>query len=336
MAELQLLLLIAGIVLLVVTVTDLLWTTLWVEGGAGPLTGLLLVGGWQALRWAGRFDARIRTLAGPLILTGGLLAWVLLLWTGWTLIFASSTDAITDTLRSNPLSWTDWFYYAGYTIFTLGNGDFAPQEGPWQIITIIATGTGMLLITLSVSYILNVLSAVTQKRAFASGVTGLGETGIDIVQTSWNGERLTGLDLPLNTFTSQLNTLTSNHKAYPILHYFHSKQPDQSPIVAIVILHETLNFLQYGLASRSHPRATILKNARASIDSYLATLKSAFIEPADHSPPPPNLDALRDNGLPITSEEEFRTVLDEQEEQRQILLGLVESDARDWPGLTTD
>ena len=336
MAELQLLLLIAGLILLVVTITDLLWTTLWVEGGAGPLTGLMLVGGWQTLRWAGRYDSRIRTLAGPLILAGGLLTWVLLLWVGWTLVFASSTNAIIDTLRSNPLSWTDWFYYAGYAIFTLGNGDFAPQDGPWQIITIIATGTGMLLITLSVSYLLNVLSAVTQKRAFASGVTGLGDTGTDVVRTSWNGERFTGLDLPLNTFTSQLNTLTSNHKACPILHYFHSKRAGQSPIVAVVILHEALNFLQYGLASRSHPRATILKNARASVDSYLATLKSAFIEPADQLPPQPDLEALRDHGLPTASEEEFRTALDEQEEQRRTLLGLIESDARDWPTETTE
>lgn len=336
MAELQLLFLIVGLLLLVVAVTDLLWTTLWVEGGAGPLTSLLLAGAWQTLRRFGQYDSRIRTLSGPLILIGSLLSWILPLWIGWTLIFASSPNAIIDTVRSNPLSWSDWLYYTGYAIFTLGNGDFAPRDGPWQIITIIATGTGMLFITLSVSYILNVLSAVTQKRAFATGITGLGETGSEIVQTSWNGERLTGLDLPLNTFTSQLNTLTSNHKAYPILHYFHAKQAGQSPIVAVAIFHEILNLLQHGLTEQSHPRATIRKNARASVDSYLETRHRAFIEPADHSPPPPNLKVLRDHGLPTASEEAFLTKLDERDEQRRILLGLIESDVRDWPSQTTE
>lgn len=331
MAVSQLLLRLVGIALLVIVVGDLLWTTLWVEGGAGPLTSLLLAGAWQALRRVGQYDSRLRTLSGPVILMGGLLTWILLLWLGWTFIFASSDGALIDTARSNPLSWSDWVYYTGYAIFTLGNGDLVPRDGLWQLTTIVAAATGMLFITLSVSYVLSVLGAVTQKRAFASSVTGLGDSGRDILLTSWNDDRLRGLDLPLNTFASQLETLTSNHKAYPILHYFHSKQGGQSPIVAVAIFDEALDLLQYGLTDRSHPSDTILTSARASVDSYLVTLDQSFIEPADQSPSAPDLDALRDAGIPTVSDTTFSGALDERDEQRRILLGLVQSDVREWP-----
>ncbi|NHN42989.1 two pore domain potassium channel family protein [Halorubellus sp. JP-L1] len=327
----DLILLAIGVLLLASVVIDLLWTTLWVEGGAGPLTSLLMAWIWGTLRRLGGSDSRVLTLSGPVILVGSLATWIGLLWGGWTFVFASGESSIIDTLNRDPVSWSDWVYFAGYTIFTLGNGDFVPQEGFWQIMTTLTTASGMLFVTLSVTYVLNVLSAVTQKRSFASGVSGLGSNGAGILCTSWNGEELEGLALPLNTFTTQLNALTSNHKAYPILHYFHSKQAGQSPTVSVAIFDETLSLLQFGLSERSHPSNTILRNARSSVEGYLNTLQSSFIEPADRSPPPPSLDTLRERELPTVSDEEFITALADMEERRRTLLGLVESDEREWP-----
>jgi hypothetical protein len=197
--------------------------------------------------------------------------------------------------------------------------------------TTLATVSGMLFITLSVTYLLNVLNAVTQKRSFASGVSGLGKHGTEILLTSWNGEEFEGLELPLNTFTTQLNMLTSNHKAYPIFHYFHDKQSGVSPIVSVTILDETLSLLEFGITNQSKPSDTILKNARSSVESYLETLQNSYIEPADRSPPSPNLDTLRENELPTVSDEEFTAALADIDTRRRTLLGLVESDERVWP-----
>lgn len=326
----NLVLLVVGVLLLASLIFDLLWTTLWVEGGAGPLTSLLMAWVWRTLRQFREIDSRVLTLSGPIILTVSLTTWIMLLWGGWAFIFASGESSIIDTVNRNPISWSDWVYFSGYTIFTLGNGDFAPQEGIWQLMTTLATASGMLFITLSVTYVLNVLSAITQKQSFASSVSGLGEHGTEILLTSWNGEEFEGLDLPLNTSTTQLNTLTSNHKAYPILHYFHSKQTSQSPTVSVTILDETLSLLQFGLSKQSRPSNTILKNAQTSVESYLDTVQSAFIEPADRSPPPPNLDTFREKELPTVSDGEFTTALEDMDERRRTLLGLVESDEREW------
>lgn len=143
-----------------------------------------------------------------------LATWIVLLWAGWTLVFASAENVLVDTLDRGYVSWSDRLYFTGYTIFTLGIGDFAPRTGRWQLVTILATGSGMLFVTLSVTYTLSVLDAVTQKRAFASNVSGFGAHAEEIVRTSWAGEEFRGLEIPLNTFTTQLATLTENHKVY--------------------------------------------------------------------------------------------------------------------------
>ncbi len=323
-----------GVVLLVVAVTDLLWTTLWVEGGAGPLTSRLMAWTWGGFKRIGGRNSPLLTLAGPTILVVGLSVWLALLWVGWTLVFASGTAPLVDTLGDGSISWFERVYFTGYTIFTLGIGDYVPRNGVWQLATALATASGMLFVTLAVTYVLSVLDAVTQKRSFASSASGLGESGADLVRTSWDGEAFRGLDVPLTDLASQLDTLTENHKAYPILHYFYSGQSERSPVTSVALLEDALTLFRFGIPDRHHPSDPVLRSARASVRSYLETVDEAFVEPADESPPAPALDPLRDAGIPTASDETFDASLDDLDERRRTLLGLVESDVREWP--TTD
>lgn len=320
-----------GLLLLIGIVVDLLWTTLWVEGGAGPLTSRLMAVTWQTVRWVDGRNSRVLTLTGPLILTVGFTLWLILLWAGWTLVFAGAENILIDTIDGGSISWIDRIYFTGYAMFTLGNGDFAPRGGVWQIATVLVTGSGMLFITLGVTYILSVLEAVTQKRSFATGISGLGMQGDEFVRNAWDGQDFQGLDILLNTYITQLNALTTNHKAYPVLHYFHSEQPEQAPVTSIAVLHDALIILEFGIPAQERPSDAIIENARSSVESYLEALHGTFIEPAHHTPPPPALDVIRDAEIPTNSDDEFIAALGNLEKRRRTMLGLVESDARQWP-----
>ena len=323
--------LLLGVLLLAVVIVDLLWTTLWVEGGAGPLTSKVMAWTWKLLRRIESRNSKLLTLSGPLILILGLTVWILFLWAGWTLLFASAENALIDAVSTRRVSWSELVYYTGYTIFTLGTGDFIPQGSLWQISTTLASASGMLFITLSVTYVLSVLGAVTQKRAFASNVRGLGARSTDILEKSWDGSEFRGLEVPINTVTTQLNTLTSNHKAYPVLHHFYSAQPAQAPTTSVTVLDEALTLLQFGVAEEDRPNVILLSGARTSVQSYLETVGSAYIEPADSSPPTPEIASLRDAGIPTVSEQEFVASITDLDERRRTLLGLIESEERQWP-----
>ena len=320
-----------GIGLLVLAVVDLLWTTLWVEGGAGPVTSRLMAWTWKGVRSVGSRNSTVLTLAGPAVLVLGLAVWISLLWGGWTFVFASADVALKDTVNAGPVSWSDLLYFTGYTIFTLGNGDFVPTGSIWQITTILATASGMLFITLSVTYVLSVLDAVTQKRSLAQGIHGLGSDSTEIVRRSWDGDEFRGLEVPLNTLATQLNELTSNHKAYPILHYFYSGEVEQAPVPAITVLDEALTLLRFGVAEDYRPNDVLLTETRSSVEGYLETIKSAYIEPSDDPPPQPDLESLRDAGVPTVSDEQFAASVAELDDRRRTLLALVVSDERRWP-----
>ncbi|WP_226479297.1 potassium channel family protein [Natrinema amylolyticum] len=323
--------LVAGIVILVAAIVDIIWTTLWVDGGSGPVSGRLTTGVWHGLRTVSRDHDRALSIAGPLILILTLAMWIGLIWLGWTLVFASYPHSLISTRTGAVADWSGRFYYVAYTMFTDGNGDYTPLGDVWEIASAFTTASGMAFVTLGVSYILTVLGAVSNKRSFASTVTGLGERSEALVRSGWTGEDFQGLDLALESLASDLSMLAEQHKSYPILHYYHSEQADRASAVAVPVFDEALALFRYGVPDDASPDPAIIENGRSSAESYIETLDAAFIEAADEVPPSPDLDRLREDDIPTVSDAEFEAELEEMIERRRHLLGIVRGDAWEWP-----
>lgn len=324
-----------GVILLVSTVVDILWTALWVDGGSGPLSARLTTWLWRGLRQVGEERSRTLSLAGPIILSLTLVMWVGLIWGGWTLIFAASENALLPSHDDVPVTWTGRVYFVGYAMFTMGNGDFYTPAGLWQIAASLTTASGMLFVTMGVSYVLSVLGAVSNKRSFASSVTGLGSDSESLVQSAWNGEDFDELALPLNSLAGQLDRLADQHKSYPILHYYHSEQPTQASAMAVAVFDESLTVLRFGVPEEKQPNQVLVENGRSANKNYLRTLDNAFIEPAPEPPPPPDLDRLREEEIPTVSDRVFEERIAELTERRKKLLGVVQADAWHWPPVET-
>lgn len=326
-------LLVLGIVLTAWAFLEGLWTALWVDGNSAPITSRLTTWTWRAMRLViPQEKHRVLSLAGPLILALTVFMWIVMLWLGWTLIFYGAEHSIVNT-RSNILpEFSGYLWYTAYTMFTVGNGDFSPGGELWQVLSSIVALGGMMMVTLSVTYVLQVLSAVVNKRSFSSQVYSIGKTPEALVSAQWTGKSFGAIELQLNTLSSQLSKLNEQHLAYPVLHYYHAARAEKANALAVTILDEALSIIKYGVPEEKQPPATVLMAARESIRSYLDTLKAAFIQPADEVPPSPDWEQLRENDVPVKEEQEFLQELQQIEDRRKLLLGLVQNDAWYWPG----
>ena len=119
-----------GAALLALTAFDLLKTVLTVRGG-GPVTGRANAWLWDAaLALHARFDHhRALAAVGPALATLTLVAWLVGLWVGWTLVFCGAAEAVVAAKDQSPASLVERIYFAGYTLTTLGLGDFNPPRG---------------------------------------------------------------------------------------------------------------------------------------------------------------------------------------------------------------
>jgi hypothetical protein len=311
---------------------DALWTTLWVDGHAGPFSGRV-ASGLRLMMWKAvpPEKHRLLSLTGPVVLVLTVLLWALVMWTGWTLAFSADPGSLRDPHTGQAATLAGRIYFTGYTMFTLGNGDYGPRGGWWQFLTSVTSLSGLFLVTLAVTYMLAVLEAVVAKRSFASHVTALGGSAEEMVLNSWDGRCFRDIELQIVSLTEQLNTVTEQHQAYPMLHYYHEARRQQSVPVGLAIFDVALTLLAEGVAPEVRPAPSALRAARVSVDAFLETLESAYVDPAEHSAGPPDLDRLRAGGIPTVSDAEFEQTMQRREKHRRLLMGFLEGEKRKSP-----
>lgn len=320
----------AGTLLVVAAIVDAVAHTIALRGGgpAAKRLGSLL---WRFILLSQNrpWFPRLAAAAGPIILLCTFLLWSLMLWGGWALIFSSDHSAIVNSTDGTAAGAWDRLYYAGFVLTTLGIGDYVPRGSLFQALSVIAAGMGFFLITLFVTYVLSVVSAVTFKRALAFDILSLARTPEQLVIRSWQDGRFRSLEQYFLNVSRDLVTLSQQHLAYPALHFFRSVDTTGSPGVAVAVLDEALTLIEHGVAPEHRPNPLLLRAVRDSIRQLADTVTSSDHHGLD-APPLPNFAALQAAGIPTISEDEFRQQLQGLAERRSMLNALLHYDGRSW------
>lgn len=316
-----------GTALIVGVLLDVTWTTVAAGSGAGPLTSRFTGTLWRvALAVHRRRDGgTFLVAAGVAIVVSVMATWVATLLVGWVMIFSSSDGAVRAASTGVPGDLVDRIYFAGYTMLTLGLGDQVPGDGIWQLATVLATGTGLALVTLSITYLVPVASAVVQRRQLAAQIASLGGTAHDIVLRGWNGTDFGSLGQNLSMLTPNLHTVRLQHLTYPILHFFHSRSRHDAAAIQLTNLDQAIALLRYGVSEAVRPDDQTLGAVQNGIDEFLATMEGVHI--SDEQPPiaPASLDPLDQAGIP-TEPSRYRSHVDDTERRRRLLAGYLRDD----------
>ena len=121
---------------------------------------------------------------------------------------------------------------------TLGYGEFVPHGLPWVVLASAGALTATILLTVSLSYVLSVLSASIMRKQLAQDIFSLGKSVGEIVNAAGFGEEKESLNNHFIDISSAINYYALNHLAYPVLRFFHSSEPDRSPALAILLLSD--------------------------------------------------------------------------------------------------
>lgn len=310
-----------GILLVGIVFVDIVWTSLGVSHGSGPLTSVVLRAGWHlATPFRRKSSHRWMAISGVAMVLSPLALWVVLLWTGWSAIFLGTEGGIVDSAGTVAGAW-DKVYFAGYSLFTLGNGDFRPVGAFWQIASVAAALSGLTVVSLGIAYLVLVVSAAADRRAVAVRLSLLAESPGQLASWWWASERRQAMDEQLLVLVEPIVYLTQRHLAYPVLHFFHGSEPRASPPVAIMMLDDALTLLIYGLTPSERPTGPGVNALRQAISEYLRLVGG---HGDDHAGPPPlSLAQLEASGAPVIATDSFNEAIQAVEERRHALHGLV-------------
>lgn len=322
-----------GAVVLALAFVDLFVTTLTV-GGTGYFTRRLPPLLWRLTRATGRRGAM--AYAGMMTLLGIAAVWILLLWGGWLLVFSADPWSVVVAQTGRPAGLVERTYFVGYTLFTLGLGDYRPHGGTWQMLTVLVVGSGLTAVTLIISYIVPVVSAAAQRRALASHLAALGRSPRDILHRAWNGRDFQGLEPHLQGLVGRLTQQAQQHQVYPVLSNFHPPDPDQALAVRLAALEEALLLLRHAAPSDVRPRRGEMEAVRDAATALLATLPGSDRLTDGAPPPPPDPGVLRAFGLTPCPEADWRRAVAAEDDRRKRLRALVETEGWSWRDVGCD
>lgn len=319
---------VAGLALVLAALVDLAWTTIAAGSRSGPLTGRLAPHLWQLALFAHRRRAshKLLSTAGVTIVFAVLATWIALVVLGWWLVFLSSDSAIVKTANGAQADAIGRFYFTGYTVFTLGNGDYRPGGGVWQLATVAATGTGLVLITLAITYLVPVASAVAQRRELASYIASLGNTPENLVVRSWTGDGFGSLPQHLVALAPLIHGARQRHLTYPVLHYFHSTDRESAAAPNMTTLAQGLELLRYAVAPAAQPDAAAIDPVDRALDGFLDTLATAYISPEQEPLALPDISHLRAAGIPTVNDDDYLAATAGTKRRRQLLAAFLADD----------
>ncbi|TQD40115.1 ion channel [Haloflavibacter putidus] len=318
-----------GIAVQLLVLVDMFKTIVNING-AGQLSNWVSKKVWRLffIIARGNGDNKILNICGPIILLTFLFMWITLIWFGYSLIFISDHNSVLNNHTQEPATALGQVYYVGYTLTSLGNGDYRAGSGVWQIVSNIMGLNSMIFISLGISYILPVLQAVVDKRTLAVHIDKLGATPEEIIENGYNGDNFEPLYQRFSNLENLLIKHGERHLAYPILHYFHSNKKAHAVTLSLAVLDETITIQEVYQIDKSTKRYHwyILRGA---LDNFFERLDSSFILAAKEAPPFDYFEKLSDK-FTMENKKECLKKIKNMEERRRKIKGYIRNDGWNW------
>lgn len=312
-----------GAAVVVTTVVDLIWTTLAVGAGRGPVANRVAEGIHRLGRVGEPSHRRLKVL-GVLVSAAVPASWVLLAWAGFALMFLSDDDAVLVAASQAPAGAIGRIAYAAGSLAGAGAALVGGTE-TWVLVNNVSALTGLTLVTLSMTYLFQVVTAVSGERSTMSQISALGPEPTEAVRRALATEGLGTLPLQLITVADAVSLAAQRHLALPMLQFFHSDDRSTSVALNLARFDEIITILEHGAAL---PLAPVVAAGRGAIDGFLDTVRV----PTEQleAPPPPDLSPLRRVSSAVVDDAAFAERVDRDRERRARLHAYLRQERWEW------
>lgn len=321
-----------GIAIILVAIYDLTFTT-FSPNGAGFFTDFITKRLYNVFRRISirTNSMRVLEVAGTVSIGIVLVAWYLSIWLGSSLIICSDPGSVVNNDTQLPASVVEKFYYTGFTLSTLGVGDFNAGTGAWRIFTIFLSFTGFVLITTGVSYMIPVLSASVNQRKLGNYISILGKNPQDILKRHWDKDGFKGLETHFSKLTEMLIMHSQQMLAYPVLYCFYTSDTKKAGVLNVFKIDELLTILLLNIPPENRPGVQSIYSLRETITYYVGIRKEYYSSREPEPPDVPRMNELREKGIPLIHDQEgLREAYKELDDRRKLIRAILRDQGRDF------
>lgn len=313
---------VVGVGLVALALVDVYVTTIAAAAGGGPFTRAVSAGVRRtALALPHRDVHRRLQRSGHAVLLTVVFGWLLLIWGGFALLFLSDPNSVMNSSTVEPADVVAKLAYAAGALAGAGAG-YVATSGGWEFINNLAALVGLTWAALTLTYLLQVVTAASKRRAMAVRILGIADDPVTMAAAGAADRELGLLGQHLTALAEEVALVARYHHALPVLSYFHVGERHASVEIAVAVLDEALTVLEARDGGVPHAAVGPM---RAAIGELLDTLPSP-----DGAPPPVPADSeLERAGLQLDPDRLARYA-EQLSERRRRLRWLVEGRGWDW------
>lgn len=217
-------------------------------------------------------EREVLKYCGVFIILSLIIWWIGGLWLGFYILLLAGDQSVVSSSTEIATDAFDKFYYSGYVLSTMGNGDFKPGTSLWQIVIGAFSFSGFIFITTAMTYLISVSSAVIDKRSLGLYIS-------DMMALDKEEDKINCIYENANDLRTMINRHNQNHLAYPIVHYFFSMDKKTSFSIGLW----NLNALLISIQNKSAYESYKIKPLIHAVDSYLNTISEVSIPEVQRS-----------------------------------------------------
>ena len=275
-----------GIVLIVIAAVDIFMTVLYPRTGKSILSMPISRVTWKIFRQIARWVKSDRPLSycGSVILIVIAVVWIALFILGFAFVnWPVLGDEIVASQGKTPTDFGTALYYSGFNFTTLGIGNLVPKTTVCQLVTILEAALGFATFTVTLTYLLSVLNALTQRNVFALSLhhrTGTKANAAELLLGWGTGGEFDKAKSDISNIARDLFQLLESHHSYPILHYFRFHEAQYSLARMTLITMDTATLIKTALHQQQY-RTLINSTAVTELQSgglyMLKQLANSFL-----------------------------------------------------------
>jgi len=267
---------IVGAALMLLFLADIFLTVLYARAGSGLLAPRWNRGIWALLHGVanllGRHRGTLLSLAGPLIVVSLIGFWAFGLTLGAALVIQPELGtAIRPSSGDAPRDFVTALVVAGNSLSIVGGGDFSPHTSGTRLLFLINSLIGASALSLVLSYLVQVYSALRERNALALAVDlmtdGTGDAAIMLARLMPGGDPASATS-ELGNLVRSLAATKEAHHFYPLLFYFRFEEPLYAVsrfcfvlLDATTLIGTALDWQRYGTLTGSAPVTSIRRCA---------------------------------------------------------------------------
>lgn len=288
-----------GAALMALVLADVFLNVLYARAGVAiisrPLVHVVRDLFLFAGRRSGRHRLRVLSFIGPTIVVAILAAWVALLVLGSAMIVHPALGhGVTSDVGPTATGFANALYAAGGSISSAGVGNLAPQTPAFRIYFMLEPLLGVSVLTLTISYLLQLYSAVKARNVLAMKVELMtrrtGDAAHLVCALGPDGRFDIGYTV-LAELGAELVQVKEAHHLYPVLFYFRFPLPFYDLARFTLVLLDAASLIRAALDERQAgwlKRSAALETLEGGGLVLVQTLREVYLRGGEAQPAPPD------------------------------------------------